>query len=114
MPLATDRWFYFYVTLWSEVPAVYIVSDISGRVIYVGQTDNLKRRMSEYLADRNHRMHRYAPYYVAAEVNYGGEFVRRAREAQLIAEYDPPANRTTPPIPLISPELLRLLGIGSE
>jgi hypothetical protein len=67
--------------------------DTNGFMIYIGETDNLKRRMAEHLANYTHLMHLYSPVKVCAEIIQTGEVARRARERVLIAEYDPPANR---------------------
>ena len=80
-------------------------------MIYVGQTDSVKRRIPEHLGDSTHLMYRYGPVSVVGEI-WWSESLRRSREAELIAEYDPPANRAAPPVQLISPSLIRLLGLG--
>ena len=48
--------------VWNEVPAVYGIMNGSSQMIYVGQTDDLKRRMAEHQADKAHCMHQYSPY----------------------------------------------------
>jgi predicted GIY-YIG superfamily endonuclease len=62
------------------------------QMIYIGETDDFKRRMDEHRADRSHCMHRYAPALVQAEVVTGEADARRKRESALIAEYAPPCN----------------------
>lgn len=62
------------------------------QMIYVGETDDLKRRMAEHKSDTSHCMYRYGPALVQAEVITAGETARRQRESALIAEYDPPCN----------------------
>ena len=80
--------------IWNEVPAVYGVMDANGRIIYIGETDNIKRRMAEHLADRTHKMHLYRPVSACVEVIRTGQVARLARERALILEYDPPANHS--------------------
>ena len=36
-------------TNWNEVAGVYGIFDTQGQCIYVGKTDNLKRRMAEHM-----------------------------------------------------------------
>lgn len=76
---------------WNEVAGVYGIMDSRKMMIYIGQTDDLKRRMAEHQADTSHKMHLYAPVFVWAEV-IADEAKRVIREATLIAEYEPPAN----------------------
>jgi excinuclease UvrABC nuclease subunit len=83
----------FWDTDWREVSAVYGITNAERQVIYIGQTDNLRRRMSEHRGDSKHCMHRYSPKWVVVEV-IPNEQQRLWRERQLIDEYDPPCNRT--------------------
>lgn len=83
---------YAFTGAWNPVGAVYGIMNSKKQMIYIGQTDNLKRRMAEHQADKNHKMHRYGPALVWAEV-IAQEGARLTREARLIAEYDPPVNR---------------------
>lgn len=76
-----------------EVSGVYGVATSSNSIVYVGQSENLKRRMQEHLADSTHCMWTYSPDRVFAEIVYG-EGARRLREAQLIAEFNPPCNQS--------------------
>lgn len=73
----------------NEVAGVYGILNAKKQIIYIGETDNLKRRMAEHKADTAHKMHRYAPALVWFE---GGEAARQKLETALIAEYGPPAN----------------------
>jgi predicted GIY-YIG superfamily endonuclease len=61
--------------------------------LYVGQTGNLKQRMDDHRANRAHCIHRHSPTWVVVEV-VADERLRLAREQQLIAELDPPCNKT--------------------
>ena len=71
---------------------VYGIMNAKKQMIYIGETDDFKRRMAEHQADKTHSMHRYAPALVQAEVVSGGTDARRKRESALIAEYAPPCN----------------------
>ena len=79
---------------WNAVPGVYGIMNSRSQMIYIGETDDLKRRMAEHQADTTHCMHRYGPALVRAEGVSGGEAVRKTRERALIAEYRPPCNQT--------------------
>lgn len=93
MPIYTQQGpFGFWTTDWNAVPGVYVIGNASGSVIYVGQTDNLQRRMAEHRADTTHCMHRYAPSQVWVEVITTGEVDRRLRERQIVSEYRPLCN----------------------
>lgn len=76
---------------WNPVPAVYVILNASQAVIYVGQTDDLKRRMDEHRRNSYHAMHRFHPVYVYVEI-ISNEAARRSRERQLIERYMPPCN----------------------
>ena len=75
----------------NEVSGVYGIANSAHGIIYVGQSENLKRRMQEHMADRTHCMWTHSPSVVFAEV-VNGEAGRRSRESQLILEFDPPCN----------------------
>ena len=92
MPFTTTDKTYPFLTTWNEVPAVYGIMNAKSQMIYIGETDNLKRRMAEHQADGAHCMHRYGPSLVWVEVITTGEAARKKRERQLIAEYAPPCN----------------------
>jgi predicted GIY-YIG superfamily endonuclease len=93
MPFAGQ--IYSFNTTWNPVPGVYGIMNASYQMIYIGQTDNFQRRMTEHANDREHCMHRHGPTYACAEVIHDqGE--RDRREAQLIAEYNPPCNQQHP------------------
>lgn len=87
----TNSDLYSFNSNWNEVPVVYGILDIFKRVLYIGETNNLKRRMAEHQADAAHLMHRHSPMYVIVEIIYD-EKTRCARERQLILEYNPPCN----------------------
>ena len=76
---------------WNEVPGVYGIMNSRKQMIYIGETDNLKRRMAEHQADTKHKMHAYGPAWVSVD-QITEQAARKVREQKLIAEYDPPAN----------------------
>lgn len=82
----------FHTTDWYEIGGVYIIYGASGQVIYVGQTDNFKRRMAEHKADTAHLMHRYNPAFVDAE-NISDPYARTVREQALIFQLRPLCNQ---------------------
>lgn len=92
MPFSVSQTYSFTATNWNEVPGVYGIMNSQQQMIYIGKTDNFKRRIAEHQADTSHDMHRYGPALVWAEV-INVESVRSARERALILEYDPPSNK---------------------
>lgn len=92
MPFSVTQTYSFAGTIWYEVPGVYGIMNAQQQMIYIGQTDNFKRRMAEHQADGSHDMHRYGPALVWAEV-IADQGVRATRERALILEYDPPSNK---------------------
>jgi predicted GIY-YIG superfamily endonuclease len=77
---------------WNEVAGVYGVLNSQRQMIYIGQTDNFRRRFLEHANDTTHCMHRYGPAYAYAEV-IPAQADRDRREREMILEYDPPCNR---------------------
>lgn len=77
---------------WNEAAGVYGMVNAQKQVIYIGQTDNLKRRHNEHCCDTNHLMHRYQPRFLVWE-SVTDPALRAIREKQLIAEYNPVCNR---------------------
>lgn len=73
--------------------AVYMILDSGFNVLYVGETTDLARRMTEHKNDRTHLMHRHAPAYVHLEFGVEDETHRRSRERALILRHSPPCNR---------------------
>ncbi len=92
MPFKKQEQPYTFVGNWYEVPCVYGIMNAQGQMLYIGKTDNIKRRMEQHQNDTVHLMHRYAPMYVWAEV-IQSEIERTVRERQLILEYNPPCNQ---------------------
>ncbi len=92
MPFSDATSYDFKSTVWRSVGAVYGIINGQGAIVYVGETDDLKRRIEEHRADQNHCMHRHGASRVRVEVIADGK-ARLAREQQLIAEYRPPCNR---------------------
>ena len=74
-------------------PGAYAITNPANSVIYIGQTDNLSRRIAEHRADRRHCMHQHAPSSIFFELITAGETARRRREAILIAQFAPICNR---------------------
>lgn len=92
MASASINRYSFWGTRWREIGAVYRILSDAGRVIYVGQTDNLKERMDDHRGNDKHCMHRHSPTWVVVEV-IGDEASRLLRERQLIDHFDPPCNK---------------------
>jgi len=91
-PFDLTKTYPFNNTTWRSVEAVYVIMNAKSQIIYVGQTEDLKRRMDEHRSDKNHAMHRYSPALVAVE-QIATEATRRARETELVAAWSPPANK---------------------
>ena len=93
MPISTqDGPHNFWTANWNAVPGVYAIMNASRQMIYIGETEDLARRMTEHRRNTQHPIHRYGPALVWAEVTQGAESVRVARQNTLIAEYQPPCN----------------------
>lgn len=60
--------------------------------VYVGESDDIRRRLLEHLNGDNPCINRYWPTHWVDQVVQGGRDVRRAREKVLIAEYNPACN----------------------
>lgn len=74
-------------------PVVYLVLDAAYNVIYVGETNDLCRRIKQHRADASHPIHRHTPAWVKIEFGYEDEPLRKARERELILKHNPPVNR---------------------
>ncbi len=82
------------ITLYApKAPGVYGVSG-AGEMIYVGQSEDIQDRLLQHFNDESHRMWKYSPHTFHFEKVLGGEVARRKRKDELIAEYDPPCNKT--------------------
>jgi predicted GIY-YIG superfamily endonuclease len=92
MPFVNSVRYSFWDTDWKQVGAVYGILSDEGRVIYIGQTDNLQERMADHRTNRRHCLHRHSPSWVVVEV-ISDEASRRDREHQLIDYFDPPCNK---------------------
>lgn len=78
-----------------SIPAVYLIFDQSGEVIYVGQTGDVHERMYRYTLDTTHDIWKHG----AIDVLYGIEYTeedRRKIEKFLISLYNPVCNRQKP------------------
>ena len=91
MPFNYDK-IHAFQSNWTEVAGVYGVLDESNTVIYIGQTDNLKRRHSEHCKDVDHLMHKNKPTSLIFEFVKDSE-MRTRREGELIHEYNPRCNQ---------------------
>lgn len=80
---------YSFRSSWNSVPAVYAV--LNGRVLYVGQTDNLKERFANHHCALGFVLHSATHVAVLRE---GSEEMRRAIETDLVSNYRPPLNQT--------------------
>ncbi len=93
MPFQSFKCYRFQGESLPEAAGVYAVTKLDRSVIYIGRTDNLKRRMAEHCNDRGHCMHRHSPGLIIFEPG-ANERDRIVRERTLIAEYNPPCNKT--------------------
>ncbi len=92
MPFQNPRWFKFHDPNLPGWPGVYGVVNSANEVVYVGQTDDLSRRIAQHKNDTRHCMHRRCPVSLVFEY-VADEKTRLGRERQLIAEYRPPCNK---------------------
>jgi excinuclease UvrABC nuclease subunit len=83
---------YNYNATWNEVPAVYGIFNQRMELLYIGQTDNLKRRMMEHSNDKRHLMHKYGAAFVKADVIHD-EIERCNAERVLINAHNPVCNK---------------------
>jgi predicted GIY-YIG superfamily endonuclease len=72
---------------------VYLILDAAYNVIYVGETNDLCRRIKQHRADASHLMHLHKPAWVKIEFGYENEPLRKARQSELILKHNPPVNR---------------------
>lgn len=85
---------------WSDVPGGYaFLASRPGigqtsvcRILYIGQTDSLQRRMGEHRKDVWQEAVRLGATHVLAHVNLNGEAARLAEEEDLIRRYNPLLN----------------------
>ena len=76
-----------------RAPGVYGVSG-AVEMIYVGQSEDIQDRLLQHFNEESHCMWEYTPHTFHFEKVLGGEGARREIEDELIAEYDPPCNKT--------------------
>jgi predicted GIY-YIG superfamily endonuclease len=78
-------------------PGVYVLKDASDRAVYVGKAVNLRRRLRAHFAERNWRKLPAGMAQVrdAEWIEVGSELEALLREAELIAEHQPPVNVQT-------------------
>lgn len=94
MPFQNSKLYRFDSSNLPAVGGVYGILNKDRTVIYVGRTDDLNRRIGEHRNDSRHCMHRYAPVSIVFEP-ITSEKERIIRERMLIAEYNPPCNKTS-------------------
>jgi GIY-YIG catalytic domain len=70
---------------------VYAICGVDGRYLYFGETNDLRRRLSEHLDDVNGCIQRAGGVFFAYEI-YPSYGTRLARRNKLIATYLPPCN----------------------
>ena len=77
-----------------QEPGVYGIINASFEMLYIGQTDNLRRRLGEHYKDNKLPLWQYAPKKFYYQIVEGSETVRRKRETKLLEEYGaPPCNK---------------------
>lgn len=80
-----------------ECPGVYIMKDKSNIVIYVGKSKNLKRRVSSYFGNRNHKSSKVQKLvkniYDFEYITTDTELEALLLECKLIKTYKPPYNK---------------------
>lgn len=64
----------------------------AGGYVYIGQAGDIQERLRDHL-NAAHAMHGYSPLAFTCELVAGGEQARCAREAALIALWNPPCNQ---------------------
>ncbi len=92
MPFNSMETTYDFKGGFEEKPGVYGVMNVVKKVIFVGQTKNLKVQIAEHRADLYDWMHREGPTFVWFE-EIEDEDVRRKRASELTVEYSPSGNR---------------------
>ena len=75
-----------------EKPGVYGVMNVVKKMIFVGQTKNLKKQIADHRTDLYDWMHREGPTFVCFEEN-ADEDTRRKRASELTSKYNPSGNR---------------------
>ena len=82
-------------TLWKSQPGNYIFAKktSSGKwtPVYIGETDNLADRLPGH--EKLSCVRRNGGTQIHAHTNSGGARARRAEEADLLANFDPPCNK---------------------
>ncbi len=96
MPFAEGPYLFSISCINSFAPRAPGVYGISGAVemIYVGQSEDIYDRLFQHFSDESHCIWKYSPHMFHFEKVLGGEGTRRKLVDELIAEYDPPCNKT--------------------
>jgi hypothetical protein len=70
---------------------VYAICAADGRYLYFGETNDVRRRLTEHIDDVNSCIHRAGGVFFAYEI-YPSHGMRLARRNKLIITYLPPCN----------------------
>ena len=70
---------------------VYVICNQQGQCVYVGQSNDIQRRLSEHLNDTTHTMHAHGGVSFAYDL-VDGDLARTLRERTLILTLNPPCN----------------------
>ncbi|HEY7190967.1 MAG TPA: GIY-YIG nuclease family protein [Vicinamibacterales bacterium] len=79
------------VALAPSEAGVYAICGADGRYLYFGETNDVRRRLTEHIDDVNSCVHRAGGVFFAYEI-YPSYGIRLARRNKLIATYLPPCN----------------------
>ena len=96
MPFANGPYVFSVLSITAYPPKAHGVYGISGAVemIYVGQSEDIYDRLFQHISDESHCIWKYSPHTFHFEEVLDGEDARREMVDELIAEYDPPCNKT--------------------
>ncbi len=77
---------------WNHIAGNYVFVNSSGSPKYIGETQDFATRRPGPSHERWKDAQHYGAVLVYAHANHGGEFARKAEEADLIRAYNPPCN----------------------
>ena len=92
MPFISEETAYDFREIFEEKPGVYGVMNVVKKMIFVGQTKNLKKQIDDHRADLYDWMHREVPTFVCFE-EIPLEDTRGKRASELTSEYSPSGSR---------------------
>jgi len=92
MPFNSPETTYDFKGEFEEKPGVYGAMNVVNKMIFVGQTKNLKEQIAAHRADLYDWMHREGPTCVCFE-EIADEDARRKRASELTLEYNPSGDR---------------------